>query len=405
MNGDVAQHINITGGLPNNLEETILSLVTPTVDPCELGTVYVSEGHNAGDPEDYIEIYNSGESECSMEGFKLDDSNEFDDLTFGDVTLAAGEYWLCYEDDEGCFGSGLGGGGDEIWLSDPSGNTAMVTLMPSLDSEGVSLSQSFDADGTGCYTQPTPGQANGECITFGDTDPCELGTVYVSEAHNAGDPEDYIEIYNSGDTECSLLGFMLDDSDEFDDLFFGDVTLAPGAYWLCYEDTDGCFSSGLGAGGDEVWLSDPDGNSAMVTLLPSVESGGVSLSQSFDADGTGCYTQPTPGLGNSECVTLSTDNFELLPSTIKLYQNYPNPFNPSTNITYELNSDAYVDMKVYDMHGSFVKNLVSKNETAGYHNINWDGTNNKGQRVSAGIYIYRLRSDDVSHTKKMILLK
>ena len=150
MNGDVAQHINITGGLPNNLEETILSLVTPTVDPCELGTVYVSEGHNAGDPEDYIEIYNSGESECSMEGFKLDDSNEFDDLTFGDVTLAAGEYWLCYEDDEGCFGSGLGGGGDEIWLSDPSGNTAMVTLMPSLDSEGVSLSQSFDADGTGC---------------------------------------------------------------------------------------------------------------------------------------------------------------------------------------------------------------------------------------------------------------
>ena len=143
----------------------------------------------------------------------------------------------------------------------------------------------------------------------------------------------------------------------------------------------------------------------MVTLLPSVESGGVSLSQSFDADGTGCYTQPTPGLGNSECVTLSTDNFELIPSIIRLYQNYPNPFNPSTNITYELNSDAYVDMKVYDVHGSFVKNLVSKNKTAGYHNINWDGTNNRGQRVSAGIYVYRLRSDDVSHTKKMILLK
>ena len=143
----------------------------------------------------------------------------------------------------------------------------------------------------------------------------------------------------------------------------------------------------------------------MVTLLPSVESGGVSLSQSFDADGTGCYTQPTPGLANGECVTLSTDNSELLPSIIKLYQNYTNPFNPSTNITSELNSDAYVEMKVYDMNGGFVKNLVSRNETAGYHSIDWDGTNYKGQRVSAGIYVYRLQSANILQTKKMILLK
>ncbi len=405
MNGEVALHQNITSGIPNNLEETILGLVTPTIDPCELGTVYVSEGHNVGDPEDWIEIFNSGENECSLEGFKLDDSNEFEDLTFGDITLSAGGYWLCYEDAEGCFSSGLGGGGDEIWLSDPDGNTAMVTLLQSAESDGVALSQSFDANGSGCYTQPTPGQANGECITLGDSDPCALGTVYVSEAHNSGDPEDYIEIFNSGDTDCSLLGFRLDDSDEFDDLTFGDVTLLAGGYWLCYEDTDGCFSSGLGGGGDEVWLSDPEGNTSMVTLLSSEESDGISLSQSFDANGVGCYTQPTPGQANSECVTLSNDKVELLPSQIKLYQNYPNPFNPNTTISYSIISDIFVDIKIFDINGKLVRTLLSKEHSKGHHNINWDGTNNRGQLVSAGIYLYTLNSDKFMHTKKMILVK
>ncbi|MCH1437585.1 MAG: lamin tail domain-containing protein, partial [Flavobacteriales bacterium] len=47
---------------------------------------------------------------------------------------------------------------------------------------------------------------------------CVLGTVYITEAHGKGDPEDYIEIYNSGDTDCSLLGFMLDDEQPFGDL-------------------------------------------------------------------------------------------------------------------------------------------------------------------------------------------
>ena len=105
----------------------------------------------------------------------------------------------------------------------------------------------------------------------------------------------YPEIYNSGDTECSLLGFRLDDSDEFDDLFFGDVTLALELIGSAMRILMGV--SALASEVEEtVWLSDPDGNSAMVTLLPSVESGGVSLSQSFDADGTGyCATYPWPG--------------------------------------------------------------------------------------------------------------
>ena len=50
-----------------------------------------------------------------------------------------------------------------------------------------------------------------------------------------------------------------------------------------------------------------------VTLEPSEQLDGVQLSQSFDEDGVGCYTNPTPGTQNSECVSLSTNESELYP--------------------------------------------------------------------------------------------
>ena len=57
---------------------------------------------------------------------------------------------------------------------------------------------------------------------------CVLGTVYISEAHGKGEPEDYIEIYNSGDTDCYMLGFQLDDEQPFGDFTFADVTIPAG---------------------------------------------------------------------------------------------------------------------------------------------------------------------------------
>ena len=77
-----------------------------SVESCILGEVYVSEGHNQGDPEDYIEIYNSGLSDCSLEGFQLDDNEELNDLTFGNIIIPAGGYWVGYEDQDSSFTSG-----------------------------------------------------------------------------------------------------------------------------------------------------------------------------------------------------------------------------------------------------------------------------------------------------------
>ena len=126
--------------------------------------------------------------------------------------------------------------------------------------------------------------------------PCILGEVYVSEAANRGFPNDYIEVYNGGSEECTLAGFQLDDSEELDDFTFGNVILAPGDFWLGYENGADSFSFGLGADGDIVVFADLDGSMLIITIEESLEIvNNVELSQSYGSDGVGCYTIPTPG--------------------------------------------------------------------------------------------------------------
>jgi hypothetical protein len=89
----------------------------------------------------------------------------------------------------------------------------------------------------------------------------------------------------------------------------------------------------------------------------------------------------------------------------RLYQNVPNPFNPSTKIRYELRGRADVSLVIYDVAGRQVKRLVSAKETRGVHAVDWNGFNDQGQRVSSGIYFYRLQAGAFVQTRKMILLK
>tara|TARA_B100000886_G_scaffold244436_1_gene171765 strand:+ start:1015 stop:4017 length:3003 start_codon:yes stop_codon:yes gene_type:complete len=96
---------------------------------------------------------------------------------------------------------------------------------------------------------------------------------------------------------------------------------------------------------------------------------------------------------------------EHLPTVYALHQNYPNPFNPITTVRYELPEDSFVDVTVYDMLGNVVNNLVNTDQSSGYKSIQWDATNNQGEPVSAGVYLYKIQAGDFVDTKKMILLK
>ena len=93
------------------------------------------------------------------------------------------------------------------------------------------------------------------------------------------------------------------------------------------------------------------------------------------------------------------------PKQFKLNQNYPNPFNPITTLQYDLAKDSYVSLIIYDMLGNVVNNLVNKNQKSGSKSVQWDATNNQGESVSAGVYLYKIQAGEFSQTRRIILLK
>jgi hypothetical protein len=89
-----------------------------------------------------------------------------------------------------------------------------------------------------------------------------------------------------------------------------------------------------------------------------------------------------------------------LPLEYQLAQNYPNPFNPSTTIKYSVPSAGTVQLKVYDVLGNEVTNLLNEYKQAGSYNIEWDASS-----LQSGVYFYQLRTNEFVETKKMILMK
>ena len=101
---------------------------------------------------------------------------------------------------------------------------------------------------------------------------------------------------------------------------------------------------------------------------------------------------------------MSTD-YDMLPGVFKLHQNYPNPFNPVTNLSYDLPEDAMVNITIYDVMGKSIRTLVNSSQSAGYKSLYWNATNDNGQPVSAGLYIYSIQAGQFNQTKTMVLLK
>lgn len=91
--------------------------------------------------------------------------------------------------------------------------------------------------------------------------------------------------------------------------------------------------------------------------------------------------------------TMVGKNFEL-------FQNYPNPFNPVTVIRYSLFENRFVSLKIFDELGKEIRTLVNANQGEGSYEVKFNGDN-----LPSGIYYYKLFADEISETKKMILVK
>lgn len=93
------------------------------------------------------------------------------------------------------------------------------------------------------------------------------------------------------------------------------------------------------------------------------------------------------------------------PTTRLSIQNFPNPFPRTTLITYSLKKTSRVTLKIYDITGSLVRTLVDGRETAGLHQIAWDGTDSRGRIVPAGVYFCRLTSGSSTGITKLLVIR
>ena len=105
---------------------------------------------------------------------------------------------------------------------------------------------------------------------------------------------------------------------------------------------------------------------------------------------------------------------EATPLTYALLQNSPNPFNVTTTISYALpviaerelvSGPVHTTLKMYNILGQEVVTLVNETKEAGYHSVQWDGTDGAGQEVPSGVYFYRIEAGTFIETRRMVLLK
>jgi len=91
---------------------------------------------------------------------------------------------------------------------------------------------------------------------------------------------------------------------------------------------------------------------------------------------------------------------DLKPTEFSLAQNYPNPFNPSTTISFAIPTDNYVTLKIYDLLGREVAELINDFRTSGFYSFDFDASN-----LSSGMYVYQIQAGEFTDTKKLLLQK
>jgi len=90
---------------------------------------------------------------------------------------------------------------------------------------------------------------------------------------------------------------------------------------------------------------------------------------------------------------------------IKFLKNYPNPFNPTTKIAFEIGEVGKTKVEVFNVKGQKIKTLLDEKMEIGKHSVIWQGNDNNNNRVSSGMYFYKVTINGNQKTSKMIMLK
>ncbi len=158
----------------------------------------------------------------------------------------------------------------------------------------------------------------------------------------------------------------------------------------------------LNNGNSEDVVDGPELNDSRTDLMAVNYYGSIYV---FGGVGGDNGLQPVTSIEKLDLITGIPNNHSQIVNGFKLDNNYPNPFNPSTQISFSVGKESQVSVDIYSILGQRIKNLTSKNYSVGNYQITWDGTDNYGKQVAAGVYIYRLSSDYFTDSKKMVLMK
>ena len=268
--------------------------------------------------------------------------------------------------------------------------------------------------------------------------PTELspGNIVVNEInYNSSEsfnPGDWIELYNSGDLDLDLSGWIFkDDDDNHRFTIPEETTLNNNSYLIIARDPNlfndsfqttaqilGPFDFGLSAGGDEVrifdqdgilkdsvsyddispWPIEPDGNGPTLELIsPDLDN---TLAESWISS----QDFGSPGEENTASLAYQSSK-QILPEQTSLLKAYPNPFNGRINIPYQISRLEKLDIVIYDIVGNEIQKYPLKHSNPGKYNISWNAKNKLGQEVSTGVYFIKLSSTSFKSVEKIIFLK
>lgn len=215
-------------------------------------------------------------------------------------------------------------------------------------------------------------------------------------------------IHNSGVYKMSMDDMTPEKIDESDSVYFITYSASADKLFL-YEptaisklNTDGSglekildlFTQpgGLAIDGESIYWGDYSG--LYRSDFAGNDSTLVSEEVSFESGGSFFF--------GSEILNTSTEENRMstVPSGIRLHQNYPNPFNPSTTIQYSLSQNSEISIELFNLLGKKVATIYEGQQTRGDHSIHFNA-----QTLSSGVYFYRLRTESMSQTEKMTLIK
>lgn len=127
-----------------------------------------------------------------------------------------------------------------------------------------------------------------------------------------------------------------------------------------------------------------------------------------DVDFDGTRKEHGPISATPQITDIGQDE-TVLPNSFVLYQNFPNPFNPSTTIAFDIpllsTNETTVNISVYNILGQKINELLAGTLQAGRYSLKWDGRDQSGKNVPAGLYIYEINTPNYIESKKMMYLK